>query len=385
MYVGYEKPSLESLCYGEGYEFASLFASDIYDEAYLAHYGVKGMKWGVRKAIKLVGRRLRRLRKKAKRRMTPKSKKGTTIKAGTKLQRIVGEQNSGRTKGVYSSYKNVDRDLYKGTYGRMQLTEFLKKYNNTTLKEMTLTAKTDIKIPPKATSQKELNNLLKTDKKAVTSLIAAHEKKLKHSPKQNKAYYKALNKKDGKALYKRFNDALSEGPESENGAIIQKFYDNLAKKGYNAIADENDMRLSTFKAKAPIILFDTEKSIGEISYRDLTASEVFKAYDRSIVQKNIRNAVLPKGVGVEDLKPESAASVERYRRQLLKDQQALNPNYTMRDLANDWGRNRLSRSQIRKVSAKMDEGKSHQQAVQETRNLGNIAVDWYMKRKNIPG
>ena len=73
-------------------------------------------------------------------------------------------------------------------------------------------------------------------------------------------------------LYKRFNAVLGMGTSSDNFDVIKKYQDKLIKKGYQGVADENDINVSTFKAKAPTILFDTNNMFTKSNARDLITS-----------------------------------------------------------------------------------------------------------------
>lgn len=333
----------------------------------LYHHGVKGMKWGVRRTKEQLGYKT----------YTPQ-KGDVTLKRGTKFQRIVTNSNSGITKGVYTSYKNADKDLYKGVLGRMRLSYMAKTGEEIVLKQLTMTAKKDIHLPSKKVRMTEFENLYKKDPDGVLGLINDHEKS--RYGRKEKYYDDKGFSKHKESLYEKFNDALSMGYDSNYGNVIKKYYGNLSKKGYDAIPDENDIRLSTFKAQAPIIMFDTVNSIGNTKVRDLNASEVFSAYKRSIGKKTVRDILMQGNIGHESLKADSVAKSKKYAEQLEKDKTRLNENYSITDLANDWGKNRLTSRQIVKVSSKMDKGMSHDEAVAQTIALGNKAVDYVLDK-----
>lgn len=352
----------------------------INQEDYLCHHGVKGMKWGVRKDRETDKGRVSGAR-------TPPPK-GVKLAKGTQFQRVVTGTNSGINQGVFMSYKKADKDLYTGTLGRMRISWQAKNDpDNVVLKKMTLTAAKDLYIAPRKVCIEEFEKMYREDPKAVGAFINAHEKQRFGKEVRRLGTEGYLDSGTGKrkkaSMYDKFNDALAMGVDSEHGAVAKKFYNNLAAKGYDAIGDQNDIRLGTFKAQAPIIMFDTNQSIGKVTYKDLSASEVYSAYTRSIGPKMVRDALYRGNFGTERLQPDSIAKGKAYARQLKQDKYTLNEKYTLKDLGEDWGQNRLSSSQIKKVSAKMDEGKTHEEAVAEVIGLGNSAVDIILNRFGI--
>jgi len=336
----------------------------MFDEE-LKHYGTRGMKWGVRKDQN-TGQ---------KQTLLPGD---TVLKKGTTFQRIASGANMDYTQGVFLSYASKDRDLYRGVLGRMRVSWMIQNEpGNVQLKQLTMTANKDIRIPPKEKRIEELGKLLDTDKEAVLSLINEGET----SSRRSKGYDSNKTNKADNTMYERFNHALGLGVDKH--PVIAKYYDSLRKQGYDAIPDENDIRLSTFKAKAPVIFFDTMDSIGGVKARDLKAGEVFAAYNRTIGEKTVRSLVMPSGIGKEKLAQEAKSTIAIANRQQIQDKYSLNKNYTMTNLASNWGVDRLTSGQIKTVSRLMDEGKTHDEATAEVISIGNTVVDKLLSRYNL--
>lgn len=70
---------------------------------------------------------------------------------------------------------------------------------------------------------------------------------------------KELNSgKSGEATYKVFNAMLCDHSDDQQN-VTNKFYSMLKDAGYGALRDVNDKEFSGFRAKNPLIIFDTSK------------------------------------------------------------------------------------------------------------------------------
>lgn len=341
-----------------------------YNQDYLMHHGVKGMKWGVRHEIKNITR------------YTPR-KGDVVLKKGVKFQRIAADSNAGYTEGVYTSYRNNDKDLYKGVLGRMRVSYLMKEFGDVKLHEITMSTNKDIRLPSKEVRIEKFKELYKKNPKGVTDLINEHE--ITRYGRKAMTSYDDYMKSNSKtvSMYEKFNDAFAMGTNSKYGNVIKDYYNSLSKMGYDAIPDENDIRLSTFKASAPIIFFDTNKSISKTKSRELRAGEIFSAYNRSIGKKTVRDIIMRGTIGFENLKENNKLENKLYNKQLKRDKSSLSKNYTMNDLGKDWGINRLTSNQIKKVSDLMDKGLNHDEAVRQVKNLGNSILDKIMTKIGI--
>ena len=68
-----------------------------------------------------------------------------------------------------------------------------------------------------------------------------------------------LNSNDKKNLYKALNLTLTNHNDQEV-AMQKTFYDAMKKKGYGALVDTNDQEYSSYHAKRPMIVFDTQST-----------------------------------------------------------------------------------------------------------------------------
>lgn len=248
-----------------------------------AHYGIKGMKWGVRKEYephprertvsiehtKAIGKRaVGELITKARRtvaydyyRVNGKKYLDTVISKGTSFQRVTVNADE-KLDRMYAVYKNEDKNLYKGRLGYLR-----KHQTGAPVYVKNFTAKRAVKAPSDKKSEQFMRILMDKDKD-----FSNYVKSLKDSGFNRVS----KNPKNDYELYKNFNLA-GIMDQSENGrAQAQKYYKLLKRNGYNAITDLNDRKYSTFKADNPVILFDmkdfVESSVHEISNKEIVKS-----------------------------------------------------------------------------------------------------------------
>ena len=96
------------------------------------------------------------------------------------------------------------------------------------------------------------------------------------------------NGKHARKLYDRFNQALAT-PQFQDAGIHKKYYDEMKKRGYNAILDINDTRYSGYKkiSKNPTIFFGDDKweKISSKKLSDMEIDTNIAKYARGLVLK----------------------------------------------------------------------------------------------------
>lgn len=218
-------------------------------ENWLAHHGVLGMKWGIRKD------RLSSTRESAD--WTISKTGEISIKKGATLSRVVrnhsglfGGKGSELKTGqlIYAAFKSKDIAAYEHFFGRSK--SFLVKNASTVLK---LQATEPLKAPGPKEATKLYFDMIKTDPEAYKTLRDNVHGLAKIQ------MGKALADPSGKEAYNLYTIALDSGNyNSKLQAVNLKYYSAVKKAGYNMLLDSSD---ASSEFDAPVIVLDGGKSL----------------------------------------------------------------------------------------------------------------------------
>lgn len=215
----------------------------------LIHVGVKGMKWGVRKA----------------REKSNDSDREVVLGKGETLHHVSDNPNLKLSKDLlYTSFTKKDVLRYRGEYAdQVRMSKNVDK-----VLDYKLTAKEVLISPSKKKRIDELIALQK-DKPAILKelaetnlscgLILQTAKMLGFKTVEGEAakYRAQLNSKDPKEQEKAFRDFVKVIPLSK--PMRDQYFDRLEKQGFNSIYDDNDI-LNGYSDK-PLIVFNPTKSL----------------------------------------------------------------------------------------------------------------------------
>lgn len=205
-----------------------------------------------------------------------KTRVDTVIKEGAELQRISG--NTSLERALYVSYDKNDNLKYRGLYG-------MNTNAPNGLKQMTLKAKSEIRIPSRQKAQDTFIDMLKNDKEfnEITRRSLKDMKSKDWFPFGMKTTVNEFvdnGKMSSKKGYKELYDAFNMGFANTRGDTKTSntmFYNKLKELGYDAVTDINDQKYSGYKAKAPTIIFNNTK-VGLEKVKELSKQQINDDY-----------------------------------------------------------------------------------------------------------
>lgn len=319
------------------------------DELY--HHGVKGQKWGIRRyqyadgsltpagkkryrntqnvstakrVQSMMGMTVKELTNSARTQITGKQYVDGYLKKGTTFARIQTSKEF-ENFAFYATYKKHDMDEYMGLFGKNLTTRaygeakraekaanasgseedaatakaLREKANNTKVYQLKLESTKKLRIPSDENASDITAKLLKEKdfKDNVIASIQDSKEKMKRPSQQLlfKQAQNALNKDPAKltssekvAIYKALNLSLTNHNPQEIAAQ-NRFYSELKKKGYNALLDYNDKEYSSYHAKRPMIVFDTDsvKLQSVVETNPKVVDKLYRKYNAERIRKEV--------------------------------------------------------------------------------------------------
>ena len=318
----------------------------------LYHHGVKGMKWGVRRyqyadgsltpagqkrynghydknsvsrVSRIMNTKVKDVVNTAKYQITGRQYVDSYLDKGTTFARIQTSKEF-ENFAFYATYKKQDSDKYMGLFGKNLRTraesdarnaekisnatgdindltraqELRNRSNNMRVYQLKLESTKKLKVPSDENAANITASLLKEKEFKENVLASIRDSKEKMKRPQQQLLFKqaqnALSKDPSKmtysekvAVYKALNLSLVNHNAQEIAAQ-NRFYGELKKKGYNALLDYNDKDYSSYHAKRPMIVFDTD-SVRLQSVAETNPKVVDKLYRKYNTERVLKESV----------------------------------------------------------------------------------------------
>lgn len=323
---------------------------------FLAHHGIIGQKWGIRRYQYQDGS------------LTPEGYKhygygssrrndSVTLPSDVVYRRITDDPNARVAQGAFITYQPKDSEAYRGLFGMTNvqkmslnsnvLDRFKPQNDDGKVYELSFKAN-KLTIPSKEARLNTFAEFIKDrDNKRDVQKEILDQGRLKKIDMNNH------NNLDKAYLY--FNECL--GRPAEENPVNKRYFDFMTKKGYDAIVDENDVRLSkTIRANAPLIIINPNAVTDtSIKLKALTPADIVPAAKKNTWSQYLK---IIKNQNEEILEPMRAGkdAVDNATTKFSKD-------YTLKDLSKDRYVNNMSFKKIEKLNAVMiEEGLTRQEA-----------------------
>ena len=210
-----------------------------------------------------------------------------TIPKDVEFQRVI-KLNAGdklRPGEQYLAYNKRDRAKYKGLLAKHFSDERIFGRHDLDIQAVTEKFHDDVKVASPKRAKNTFKKLYENNSEFRNAFTESNQQMISdlRDGKAKTAMENIINKKTNKLNVNKAYDAFNIGlvnksPAGSKAARI--FYDDLKKQGVNAEADLNDIKYSGYKAKNPIIVFNGAYDYkGKVLNNDEIASNLRKATD----------------------------------------------------------------------------------------------------------
>lgn len=268
----------------------------------IAHHGVKGMRWGVRRyqnkdgSLTPAGRKryLASANKQANRGIRSQEyREKHTIPAGTTIYRTTVNQNESLGGKKYVTYLSSDRNLYKGGWVRKSANAREGYNKHHVAYEKAYKLKEDLTVPSREEVQQVVYDAVTKNRKATFNMLNTWYDMFAPRVKQQMALFMS-DSEFKKKWNKEVNDVVDEFKDTpvkqayytafqtfgKNSDLADSVIAELKKRGYNAMVDEAGVGGQNGYGREgvdPLIIFDGESSLSDEKTRAILEREERKA------------------------------------------------------------------------------------------------------------
>lgn len=196
------------------------------------------------------------------------------IKPDTLLQNISTNSNKGVEDAFYSAVNSADKTKYRGMYG-FALGQTGEDVYRTTIK----VGSEGLKVASPRNATKVLSDIAGQDpgfRKGMVESLKEVRNLFPHSSQRTTIDSAVQSLNEGKVtnkVYEAFNlNLVNHNPNNQK--LIDKFYDTMKSRGYDAIKDINDSKYSGYNTKNPLIVFNGGKKTAVSSITKLGESAI---------------------------------------------------------------------------------------------------------------
>lgn len=248
------------------------------------------------------------------------------IKEGTILQNISRQSDKTNDHDFYSSRGVLDGIKYQGMYGDQLRSNHIlgiKLPGNNEVYRTRFKVDKNIKVASQKSAVKALGELVKSDPDFKAKLQASLEATNGRHPgdKQNIINRLGLESLKKGIVDSNVYDALNvnfvdHSPEQQE--ITDKFFNTLRSRGYGAVKDSNDTKLSGYNTKSATIIFGKGDNMHVDDKHKLSNNEIDRSLGQVAAGVLAKSTAQQAGIGLGAYGVAKAASASANRKRVAK-------------------------------------------------------------------